>query len=307
MLNRLKEEVFFLKRLAQEGFGPADFWRYFKNRFFGNFLLSLLQPVYHQSQDNFELHLLFQKKDLWMLVWALNSFLYHSGLYPKIIVHDDGSISDRAAKLLESKFSNLKVLAKVKADKMVTELIPGNKNILEYRQAGHKLILKLIDIFLLNSGKVMVLDSDVLFFKKPDEIIDFVKNRSKFEALVSMQNSSYDLMVKDEYFRGHRLLEKKAGFINSGIMLFKREKLSLDQLEEFLENTRRPKNDYWVEMSGWASMLSQLNFAFLPLERYVIKGRPNDQTVAKHFTNPRRYELYAYGIDAVRKMIGAGK
>jgi len=42
----------------------------------------------------------------------------------------------------------------------------------------------------------------------------------------------------------------------------------------------------------------------LPSNRYQVKYRVNDQTVMKHFTSPRRYEMFAYGIDKARENIG---
>jgi hypothetical protein len=55
-------------------------------------------------------------------------------------------------------------------------------------------------------------------------------------------------------------------------------------------------------MSGWVSLIAQTNFLILPLDKYVIKGKPEGGIISKHFTGPRRHEMYAYGIDKVREL-----
>lgn len=300
----IKEELFFFKKILQEKYGLSFYYRYFKNRFLGRFLLPGTSPFICNRNEYFELHALSQKKDIWSLFWALKSFLYHSGLCPKIIIHDDGSIDEKTANILKEKFNNLEILFKKQADEIIQNQFELPDLVLSYRQKGHKLILKLVDIFLLSNGKkVMLLDSDVLFFRRPLEVIDFIQNKVEYDALVSGQNGTYNLMVNEEYAKSYDLIRRKAGFINSGLVVFNKDKIRQESLIEYFENTQRQPSDYWVEMSGWGSLLAQTNFKFLPIDHYIIKGKPKEDTVTKHFTKPRRHELFGYGIDMVRRSI----
>ncbi len=303
MVN-IKEESFFMRKIFKEGFGLPGYFRYLKNKF-GDTLSSL--PGYNctsRPNYNFELHILCCKKDLRILVWSLVSFLYYSELCPRIFVHDDGSVSKNSAGILESKFPNLKVIFRSDADKIIRNQ-PGLSNeLLEHRKGGHKLILKLVDIFLLSSGeKIMVLDSDILFFKKPAEIVNFIKGHLPFDSLILPQDGTYDLMVNSSYAQKYDLEGKRTGFMNSGLMVFNRKALGLGNLLEYFESTYRKPGDYFVEMAGWGCLIAQTNFRFLPINKYHIKGRPGEDTIMKHFTNPRRHELYVYGIDMVKSKI----
>lgn len=303
MLNGLKKEIFFLKKMMAENYSPASYWRYFKNKFFGSFPVSNIGADC-KPQNDFELHCLCQKKDLQMLYWALKSFLYHSGLCPQIIIHDDGSIDPKSAREFSGYFSNLRIISKKEADDAILNRRDLSEKLKEHRQFGHSLILKLVDIFLLSQApKVMILDSDVLFFNKPQEIIDFVENEAGLDALAEAQNGDYNLAVDADYLAEHNLHTQKAAFINSGLILFKKGKLSLVWLLEYFKHCLREPGDYWVEMAGWGSIIAQTNFNFLPLDKYIIKGKPQPDTIMKHFTQPRRHEFYAYGIDMVKKMI----
>mgnify|MGYP001611517551 FL=1 len=77
----------------------------------------------------------------------------------------------------------------------------------------------------------------------------------------------------------------------------------MDQMAEYLEHSKRLPEDYFSEMGFFACVLSQLNFKFLSTEEYIIKGPLTDKVVMKHYTSPRRYEMFAYGIDKVRQAI----
>ncbi len=301
MFKRLKVELYFVRKLFSQKYGLIDYFNYFKNKLFGNLFLSKL-PKYECSVNNdFEIHVLCQKKDVGMLEWALKSFLFFSGLCPNIIVHDDGSFDAKSASVLENKFTNLKVLFKSDADRLIKSYPNLSDDVRAYRDNGHIMIMEFFDLFLLSKAKkVMIFDSDILFFKKPTEIIDFVNGKSSFDALISRQYGTYDLMVNKEYEIKHKFIEREAGFMNPGLILLNRESLTIDMFTEYFRNTRREIKDYFVGMAGWGFLISQVNFNFFPSDTYVIKYRPNENTIMKHFTSPRRYDFYAYGIDILR-------
>lgn len=284
------------------GYGPRMVLRYFKNKFFWRNLLKDMPKYRCFPKDDFELHILSQKQDIWGAIWTAVSFIYFSGLCPNIIIHSDGSIDNETAKLVESKFNNLRVLLKKEADAIISKMdIP--EIIKKIRNNKNKLIIKLIDVFLLSSSdKVMLLDGDILFFSRPDEIIDFIEEKSDYDALISQAKSTYPLSLDDNYIKKYNLFERGANKMNSGIFIYKKDKISLEKLVEYFHHTLEPEG-YFIEMAGWSALISQTNFSFLPQDRYIIKGPVSDNVVAKHFTSPRRHELFAYGIDLVRKKI----
>jgi len=303
MFKKLKNELFYLQRMIQFGYGPKGFLKYFKNKFRWPKLLEKLPKYQCVPKNDFELHTLSQKQMLWGAIWGLISFMHFSGLSPKIIIHDDGSIDKETAELVESKFNNVKVLLKKEADKMIEKLdVP--QLIKDFRNNKNKLIFKLTDVFLLsNSDKVMFLDSDILFFDRLNEIIDFINDKNNLDAVISRSKATYPLSLDDDYLKKYNLIEKEANKMNSGIMAYKKDKMPLEKLVEYFKHTLEPEG-YFIEMAGWSSLIAQTNFAFLPAEKYIIKGSVASGVVAKHFTSPRRHELYAYGIDLVREKIG---
>lgn len=303
MFKRLKLELFYIKRLLQEGYGPSYWWPYFKNRFFGDILASRVPPVSCKPRSDFAVHILSQKHALWMLIWVIKSFLYYSKLCPQIIIHDEGSFDAKTVKLLESKFSNLKIVTRQEADRKIMSRTDLTDAFKKYRNAGNNILLKLTDIILLSEAKkIMVLDNDILFLGTPTEIIDFVEGRSLYDALIT-EGSRMNIGIKDDYAAKYKIYEQKADFVNTGIVLFNKEVFSVKKLFEYFDNTLLDPHDYFIEAAGYSCLLAQCNFGLLPGDKYKVKGIPQDNDVIKHFTSARRYELYAYGIDMIRKKI----
>jgi len=303
MFKKLKIEIFYLRQMIlRYGFSPRYYLKYFKNKFLGAYFLKNLSKFESNKLDNFELHVLSQKSGLWMLAWALRSFLYHSGLSPKIIIHSDGTIDAQTARMFESKFSNLQVILKEDGDRIINERKDIPDTIKKYRMAKPFPIMELTDIYLLsNSDNVMLLDSDILFYKRPDEIIDFIQDKTNYDAIATCFSKGSDLNVNAEYANKYNLIEKGARKLISGIIVYKKEKLPLERFIEYFENTLDPANPF-IEQAGWASLICQTNFKYLDEERYPVRGMP-DQAVCKHYTSPRRHEVYADGIDKVRNIV----
>ncbi len=298
MLKALKRELFFLRQLFSRSYPIRFYGNYFLYRFFGALILSRLKPYTHEGTSEFSVHMLCQESDVTMLQWSIRSFLKHTGLSPKIIIHDDGSMTAHSARLLENRFRNVKVLRKADA-RAALQAHPGYTPLVrKFDEQGHKVSLQLVDCYLLSdTPKVVLLDGDVLFFKKPVELIDFLFDRTPFDAMVSKQYGTYDLKVKKEYSEKYHLQERQAGFMNPGLIAIKKSAFPQEKFIEFLENTERPYGDYFLPMSGWGSLIAQTNYVFFPEDKYILKGRPAPETVMKHFTNPRRHEFYAYGIE----------
>ncbi len=303
-MKTASEELFFIKETLRYGYGWKGVLRYLVNKFWNsNAIFSLKLPGYKTVGD-VEVHILCQKKDAKMLAWSLTSFIIQTGICPKVIVHDDGSFDQDVTDKLERKFPELTVLHLNKADELIKNIAGLPPKLLEYRKNGHKLIHKLIDVFLLSRAeKIMVLDSDVLFFNRPEEILKFMDGDIDCDSLASKQDGTYNLMLQPDYLARYDLFKNKADYINSGIILYKKYKIGIDKLFEYFENTLRKPEDYFVEMTGWGCLVAQTKFKFLNKERYIIKGKPTTDTVAKHFTGPRRHEFYIYGIDMIKNKI----
>lgn len=310
MFKRIKKEWYYFSRVINPKYSPECrlsfrcYLGYIKNRFFGNYLAAGVPALSFVPRSDFELHILSQKGNLWMSIWSLRSFLFHSGLKPKIIIHSDGTIDEKQAKVLKEKFSGLEVIPREKADSYIFSRLDISDKVKKLRRTKNNLLLKLIDIPLLSRGKkIMIMGDDVFFYSKPQEIIDFVEGRTSYGALASENHGRCELGVNEEYLSKYKLTDRRADFINSDLLLFDQGSITPASINEYFDSSLMDENFYLLEMAGLSCILAQSNFSFLPLDKYHIKGPITKKTVMKHFTSPRRQDLFAYGIDAARKLI----
>lgn len=300
-------------RLLHEGFGPRYWWPYVKNAYFGNYIVKYMPACKYEPNPEIELHTICHSQGLWMMYWMVRSLIGHTGLRPAIFIHD-GGLSPDALKTIQLKFPTAKVMLYKENSKRL-ESVPGLPEIIKKAGTqGHFFLTKLINPLVFSRAKrLLVSDIDILYYKPPTELIDFMSGKSQYDAMVqqgpegfSLKGAPYgvfDLGVDDYYSDKYRLKDKDISKLNGGYIMVRKDKLSTGQLAEFLEHNQRPLKDYFLEMSAWACLLAQMNYKLLPVDRYQIKSRISEATVMKHFTSPRRYEMFAYGIDQARKSI----
>jgi|GEM_PF-2190847 len=308
--KKIKLETFFIRRLWEEGYGPRYWWPYAKNRFFGGYLFRGLPRYDYQADPNFELHTICCKRDIWMLAWMIRSFVSISGLKPVVVIHEDGSIDKITAELIYSKFPNTKIMFKEETTKKILEMTDLPDIIKKARRECHFFLDRLVNIFVFSNAKhIIVSDTDILFYKYPQEIVDFVNDRAGCDAMVQRQigdEITFDLGMDDFYTEKYKLNESKVTLLNGGYVVINKDKFNIGQLAEFLEHTKRTFGDYFIEMAGFECLLAQVNYKFLSPERYAIKWFLNDAMVMKHYTSPRRYEMFAYGIDKAIEAADSG-
>lgn len=290
--------------MIQYRYGVREWYRYIKNKFFGLHLLRGMKPMQYAGQDDFEMHILTPRSGLWMTYWTIRSFLYHSKLCPRVIVHDDGTIDEKTAHMFESKFSRVKILRKAEANRRFSS-DPSIPDIAKkLREGKNKLILMFIDHFFLSSARrILVLDNDILFYDRPTEIIEFMQGKSAVDAIYAVYGEGKNAVdVDDTYKRKYSTILDDAARLNSGMMMFDKSKISTDRVVEYFEHATKP-DGHLIEQTGWGMILSQIPHAFLPDDTYKLRGGITSPAIAKHFTNPRRHEMFAYGIDEARKRI----
>ncbi|WP_431065177.1 hypothetical protein [Methylotuvimicrobium sp.] len=105
---------------------------------------------------------------------AIKSFLrFYSDV--AVYVHDDGSLTSKDIDIIKEHIKNVIILKKSEADRYFNENI--NDPFLSKVRSSYTSYLKLFDpAFRSKSERIMLLDTDTLFLKRPDSIIEWVKN-----------------------------------------------------------------------------------------------------------------------------------
>jgi hypothetical protein len=226
------------------------------------------------SSGEVEVHMLLCHRALCEGAWAVYSFCHFSPVPCHVIIHDDGSLTPDDLAMLKGLLPGIRVIARATADERVNAIFATNKlERCRWLRDGLVFGLKLFDpqIFATHPCFV-IMDSDVLFFSEPKEIILEAKRGScqPIAPLYSLDNGyRYDL--SDSEMR--RTLGRPCiRHFNPGVMLVRKDSLNFDRIEQYLQLPcfeKDLKPSYFAELTLWAMELTLQDAVALP-DSYCI-------------------------------------
>ena len=252
-------------------------------------------PALITGHDNldFEMHILLGKRHVGMSLWAIKSVLHWAGKAYTVVLHDDGSLTDEHVKIINQHLVNAKVIRRADADALMAEKLVGCPNAYGYRFSrlgsanpngkASVFSLKLLDFSLLsNARKILVLDSDVLFFKRPDAIIDWVNDPADIDCLYCFELYVPIRNARNKIIRFEQKPVVPLGF-NSGLICFERSAFDLAALDEWLGiNGELAETVYTFEQRAYNHLVkSSGKHRPLPETYSFNYNRPD--SVATHF------------------------
>ncbi len=122
-----------------------------------------------------EIHVLTSQQDWLNLVWALKSFYAASGRKYALCIHDDGSLEPSARKQLLKHFPDARLIDRPTADRDVLTSLERFPRCRTFRETN-QLAPKVFDfLHYLRSDRMLLLDSDVLFFEEPEVLLQRIE------------------------------------------------------------------------------------------------------------------------------------
>jgi lipopolysaccharide biosynthesis glycosyltransferase len=113
--------------------------------------------------------------DVEMFICSLTSFFYHLGRQLPVYVVDDGSLTPADTRLLKQ-FFIITIESRQSADIKMARKLARYKHFYAYRFSDNSIIFKLMfDALILSPfSKYFLLDADILFLAKPQELLDWL-------------------------------------------------------------------------------------------------------------------------------------
>lgn len=309
LIDYLKKSAFFveLRSLFRSFFEYRRVVPYINSRFLISSRIYRIRQVLDKQVLNqeYSIHFLCGHRDLRMLLWSLASWYKVVEESGQIFIHDDGTLVDSDKKKLNQLFPLANILDFQKMSRTILQQLAGKfPQTHHYRELStfdrrYIFNIKLIDPFFAGSREVkLVLDSDLLWFKRPEELISDISGKSKLPVFMGGYGHM-DFVFSD----GSTLPEEIAG-ANSGVVCYKKEQFLLTDLEEFFSRVDNSTNPHFVEQAGYAFVLTRHNRPhYLPQEKYHIKGPISTETILKHYTSPRREQFWFEGVDYLKDKI----
>lgn len=250
-------------------------------------------PIVGTTDPTCEIHVLTSRQDWLNLVWTLKSFYLASARRYALCIHDDGTLDATAIGCLAAHFPNARLIPRTDADQDVPPTLESHPRCAALRRTNH-LSPKLFDFrHYLRSERILLLDSDVLFFSEPVELLRRAENRDYRKNSVNADvASAYTVTPEAAREIGVDLVER----FNSGLGLVHRDSLRLDWLEEFLGLPGVLGHFWRIEQTLFALCSSRYGVELLPDEYAVRLSVGSEELPVRHYVGAVRHLMYREGI-----------
>lgn len=262
------------------------------------------RPVVGNTDYSCELHVLSSEKDWMNLFWMLKSFYHITGRKYALCIHDDGSLGPEVAQLLSEHFPDSRLIMRQEADERLADVFAEFPRCREFRGLKeNNLPLKVFDFFeYAKSERVMLVDSDVLFFSEPTELLRRIEDPTYLKNSVNADcTTAYAL--EPEALAEATGLKVEASY-NSGLGLIHRESMSKAWVEEFLGIPGFREGHHWrIEQTLYALCSFRWGFEMLPEEYRVRIETGLEGLPSRHYVGEIRHLMYGEGV---RRLVKSG-
>lgn len=246
-----------------------------------------------------EIHVLTSAGDWLNLLWALHSFYRVAGRRYPLCIHDDGTLDAAACAALRRAFPDARLIGRAESDARVEPLLASFPRCLELRRTN-TLSHKVLDFAaFLERDRMMILDSDILFFAQPARLLEILETSPRNSL---NRDWRYGYTIDLDAVAPH-LDFALPPLINSGLGLLHRASLRYEWMEEFLALPGILSHHHMIEQTLFALCSCRYGYDMLPAEYDVHTGPRAAGVPSRHYTGPIRHLLYGEGV---RDLVQAG-
>ena len=239
-----------------------------------------------------ELHVLTGRRFWYQTTFCLWTFARHSGRSLRPIIYDDGSLSEQFSAPLARLFPNVRFVSQEEIiDRLDVHLPVARYPALRESWINYPNIRKLIDVHVGQSGWKLVIDSDLLFFRRPSLLIEWLDSPTQPLHAVDCATS---------YGYTRPLLDSLAGapvaeLVNVGLTGLDGSELDWEKLEYWVRTLiQRERTTYYLEQALVAMLIAGRVCNIAPATDYVTLPRPPEarecRAVMHHYVaNSKRW------------------
>lgn len=254
-------------------------------------------PVCDTSDYTCEIHALTSSSDWLNLLWTLKTFYRFSRRRYALCIHEDGSLPESAVSSLLHHFPQCRVIRRCDADRDVFCDLECYRRCTELRRTN-TLSIKIFDfLHYLKSDRMLLLDSDILFFAEPGELLRRIDDPE-------YRRNSVNPDVASAYTVDAEMVRRQFGFellplFNSGLGLIHRDSLRIDWIEEFLGLPGILSHFWRIEQTLFALCSFRFGAELLPDEYRVELLPSSGRKCCKHYVGAIRHHMYDTGFPSL--------
>ncbi len=219
------------------------------------------------------------------------------------IVYDDGTLKSQQVAEIKRIFPNAKIVFFSEIETILDKLLPASKfPYLRERHINYPNIRKLIDIHIGSSGWKLVLDSDMLFFRNPTFLINWLKSPEKPCYMIDTETSyGYSESLMNSLTEA-TIPER----LNVGICGLKSDDIDWEKLEFWCKTTiEKEGKHYYQEQALIAMLVANKECLIAPEDDYIVMPNQeegiNPKAVLHHYVADSKSWYFRYGWKRVLK------
>jgi hypothetical protein len=232
-----------------------------------------------------ELHLLTGRRFWYQTAFCLWTFARHSGRSLAPVIYDDGTLTAEWQAPLARLFPSVRFVTRAETIGRLDEHLPAAKfPALRERWLNYPNIRKLTDPHVGRAGWKLVLDSDLLFFRRPGFLLDWLAAPERPLHAVDCETSyGYSRPLMNELAR-----VPVAELVNVGLSGLDSAAIDWACLERWTQTLQaREQTSYYLEQALIAMMVAGRKCAIAPATDYLTLPQPPEaracQAVMHHY------------------------
>lgn len=294
----------FAKAVLKEG--PLEGYNIAASKHFGQLRMrhaavSQLPPIPTAANDDretLEVHFLSGADHIFQTIFCAYSLQLHADAAIRPVIHDDGRLDTRALDQIRRVLPLSRLMSQEEAAPLTADYLPPARFPALWA-ARERLVLmrKLMDVHASTPGWKLFLDSDMLFFSRPDALIQWLRNPVSPCCMEDIMNSyGYSESVLTA-----ELKNPLPDFVNTGICGLAREAVDWERLDHWCARlTAAHGINHFLEQALTAMCFSETPFHMMPRKHYVaspIREQlvPAPVGVMHHYVADSRTLLYRFG------------
>jgi hypothetical protein len=257
----------------------------------------LPRPNLDATKETYNIYFLSGRKFWYQTCFCAYSLAQQADINVRPIIYDDGTLEQHYLDAILQVFPNTEILLISEIEAQLEQSLPISRfPYLRERRISYPNLRKLTDIHAGSQGWKLVLDSDMLFFRFPTFLVDWLKSPQQPCCMVDMETAygySSELMCELAH---HKIPER----INVGICGLNSSAIDWEQLEFWCRTMiEQEGTHYYQEQALVAMLLAQQSSAIAPAIDYIVMPNYDEaiqpQAILHHYVSDSKPWYFRYG------------
>lgn len=257
-------------------------------------------PVTKTEDSSAEIHVLTSEKDWINTVWALRSFYAQVPTRYSLTIHGDPELPSNVAEALYTQFPDARIIEhKDIREEMLDTL--SEYPLCQHFRSTNILSIKCFDFaHTLRSDRMILFDSDLLFFAPPTTFLNYLQPEAKKNCFNRDVSTAYAVDLDTIRTAGIEVVEE----INSGFGVVHKGSIRYDWMEEFLSIPSIADGHFWrIEQTLFALCSTRFGVELLPDDyRVFLQGEVRNKPY-RHYVGAVRDRMYSEGMRKLKSRL----